>query len=200
MMKNLTIERMQQVGSGRHLRLRLRSGRHTLNAIYFSATPESASVQTGDVVDIAFTPQINDFRGERTVQMNVLDIRPSCAAPCSTDCSGYHAMVLGQLDRATAQALCPDRATLALVWRYLAASGNTIQEAPICLLRKIVRWSGRPMSLGQLMTCLDIFRDVELLQLHKMHKYLSIRLTPGPSKADLSESPTLQRLLQVKES
>ena len=200
MMKNLTIDRLQQVGSGRHLRLRLRSGRHTLNAIYFSATAESASVQPGDVVDIAFTPQINDFRGERTVQMNVLDIRPSCSAECCPDCSGYHAMVMGQLSAATARDLCPDRATLALVWRYLAACGNTIQEAPICLLRKIVRWSGKPMSLGQLMTCLDIFRDVELLQLHKLHKHLSIRLTPGPGKTDLSESPTLQQLLQAKES
>jgi len=83
MMKNLTIERLQQVGGGRHMRLRLRSGRFGLNAIYFSATPESAFVQPGDVVDIAFTPQINEFRGDRTVQMNVLDIRPSCCADCS---------------------------------------------------------------------------------------------------------------------
>ena len=34
----------------------------------------------------------------------------------------------------------------------------------------------------------------------RLHKYISIRLTPGPQKADLSESPTLQRLLNVKES
>ena len=50
------------------------------------------------------------------------------------------------------------------------------------------------------MTCLVVFRDVELLQVQKLHKYLSIRLTPGPGKADLTESPTLQQLLQAKES
>ena len=40
------------------------------------------TIQAGDVVDVAFTPQINEYRGERTVQMNVLDIRPSCTACC----------------------------------------------------------------------------------------------------------------------
>ena len=132
--------------------------------------------------------------------MNVLDIRPSCSAECSWACSDYQDMVKGHLTQEIACTLCPDRATLALVWRYLAGAGNRIQESPICLCRKIVRWSGKPLSLGQLMTCLDVFRDVDLLQMQKLHKYLSIRLTPGPGKTDLNESPTLQRLTQAKES
>ncbi|MBQ8833834.1 MAG: single-stranded-DNA-specific exonuclease RecJ [Oscillospiraceae bacterium] len=199
-MKNMTIERIQQVGSGRHMRLRLRSGRYGINAIYFSANAGTASIQLGDLVDIAFTPQINEFRGERSVQMNVLDIRPSCSAECSPDAGGYRALMQDRLTAQIARELYPDRATLALVWRYLAACGNQLQESPICLCRKIVRWSGKPMSLGQLMTCLDIFRDVGLLQTQKLHKYISIRLTPGPQKADLTESQTLQRLLHAKES
>ena len=200
MLKNLTIDRLQQVGSGRHMRLRLRSGRYILNAIYFSATPESTFVQQGDVVDIAFSPQINEFRGERTVQMNVLDIRPSCSADCSPDTSGYRALLENRITAETARILYPERTTLATVWRYLSAVGNTIEEAPLCLCRKIVRWSGAPLSLGQLMVCLDVFRDVGLLETRKLHKYISIHLTPGPQKADLNDSPTLQRLLQVKES
>ena len=200
MMKNLTIERIQQVGNGRHMRLRLRSGRFGLNAIYFSATPESAFVRQGDVVDIAFTPQINEFRGDRTVQMNVLDIRPSCTAECSPDTAQYRAMQQDRLTSEIARMLYPDRTTLAMVWRYLAGSGNSLQESPLCLCRKIVRWSGKPLSLGQLMICLDVFRDVGLLQTQRLHKYITIQLTPGPQKADLNESPTLQRLLHAKES
>ena len=199
MMKNLTIERLQQVGGGRHMRMRLRSGRTGINAIYFSATPESAFVQPGDVVDIAFTPQINEFREERSVQMNVLDIRPSCTADCSPDTAEYRAMQENRLTAETARVLYPERTTLALVWRYLASCGS-IQESPLCLCRKIVRWSGKPLSLGQFLICLDIFRDVGLLQTQRLHKYISIRLTPGPQKADLNDSPTLQRLLQAKES
>lgn len=200
MMKKLTVERISMVGGGRHMRLRLHRGRYILNAIYFSATPEGASIAPGDVVDIAFNPQINEFRGERSVQMNVLDIRPSCTAPCSPEVAGYRALQQDRLTAEAAAALLPDRATLAMVWRYLAAFSGPIQESPVCLCRKIVRWSGAPLSLGQLMTCLDIFSDVGLLQTHRLHKYITIHLTPGSGKADLNRSQTMQRLLRAKES
>ena len=181
------------------MRLRMRSGRYTFNAIYFSATPQTASIAAGDVVDVAFNPQVNDYRGERTVQMNVLDIRPSCRAECSPETSLYHDLQRGQLPREAA-ALLPDRAMLATVWRYLASAGTEIQESPLCLFRKIVRWTGKPMSLGQLSICLDIFRDVGLLEITRLHKFITIRLTPGTEKADLTTSQTMQRLLRAKES
>ena len=200
MMKNLIVDRINLVGGGRHTRLRLRSGRYNVNAIYFSATPESASIQTGDLVDVAFTPQINEFRGERTVQMNIIDIRPACTAEVSPEMSGYHALRRQALTPEIARELLPDRATLSLVWRYLAAGGDTVRESPMCLCRKIVRWSGAPLSLGKFLTCLDIFADVGLLQVQRLHKNLFIRLTPGSSKADLNESHTMQILLQAKES
>ncbi|MGN1015361.1 MAG: single-stranded-DNA-specific exonuclease RecJ [Faecousia sp.] len=200
MMRNLIVERISQVGSGRHMRLRLRQGHWGLNAIYFSANAETASIAPGDLVDVAFTPQINDFRGEKTVQMNVVDIRPSCAAECQPEVSAYLALRGGRITPREACLLTPSRATLATVWRFLSSYGGVIRESPICLCRKLVRASGNPMTLGQLMTCLDIFQDVGLLSVHRMHKYISITLTPGESKADLNGSQTLQRLLHAKES
>ena len=200
MMENLRIERITPVGGGRHMRLRLRAGRYGFNAIYFSATAQSASIEPGDLVDVAFNPQVNEYRGERSVQMNVLDIRPSCAARCECDMSGYTALRHGRLTREAAAALLPDRATLAMVWRYLAGAGVPIEESPVCLCRKIVRWSGAPLSLGRLMACLDIFSDVGLLQAHHLHKNLYIRLTPGQEKADLNQSATMQTLVKAKES
>ena len=199
MMKNLTIDRISMVGGGRHMRLRLCSGHTYLNAIYFSANPQTVSIQPGDLVDVAFTPQVNEFRGTRTVQMNVIDIRPSCSAECLPDAAPYRDMQRGNLTSGEAAALLPDRKMLALVWRYLDAA-NPVQESPMCLCRKIVRWSGQPLNLGQMLTCLDIFRDVGLLTVQRQHKYVSIRLTPGEGKADLSRSQPMQRLLHAKES
>ena len=199
MVKNLTIDRISMVGGGRHMRLRLCSGHTYLNAIYFSANPQTVSIQPGDLVDVAFTPQVNEFRGTRTVQMNVIDIRPSCNAECLPDAAPYRDMQRGNLTAGEAAALLPDRKMLALVWRYLDAA-SPVQESPVCLCRKIVRWSGKPLNLGQMLTCLDIFREVGLLTVQRQHKYVSIRLTPGEGKADLSRSQTMQRLLHAKES
>ena len=200
MMKNLTVERISLVGNGRHMRLKLRDRHHTLQAIFFSATPDTASIQQGDLVDVAFHPQINEFRGERTVQMNVLDIRPSCNAPCLPDATGYAQLRSGNLTSEDACRLLPDRATLGIIWKYLASLEGPILEEPMCLCRKIVRWSGCPLSLGQLLTALDIFKDVQLLQVTRLRKLLSISLTPGSEKADLTASPTMQQLLRAKES
>ena len=200
MMKKMTVDRIQMVGSGKHMRLRLRSGRNAVNAIYFSANPETAFIRQGDVVDVAFNPQINEFRGERSVQMNILDIRPSCSVPCTGELSAYHALRQNRLTAGDAAALLPDRSMLATVWRYLASIPGVICESPMCLCRKIVRWSGNSLNLGQLMTCLDIFSDVGLLTYTRHHKYLNITLTAGNRKADLNTSPTMQTLLRMKES
>ena len=197
-MENLTVERITPVGGGRHMRLRLRNSRYGFNGIYFSATAESASIAEGDLVDVAFIPQVNEFRGERTAQMNVTDIRPACQVDADCCCNGYRALQENTLTPAMAAALLPDRATLGMVWRYLANTGS-LRETPACLLRKIVRWSGKPMGLGMLRICLDIFADVGLLELTRQHRHITVTLLPCAEKADLTTSKTMQKLLAVKD-
>ena len=200
-MEDLQVERITPVGGGKHLRLRLRSGRHSIPAIFFSATAESASIVQGDMVDVAFHAQVNEFRGERSVQMNIQDIRPNCQTACCPDAAGYTALCQDKLTPALAESVLPDRAMLATVWRYLAAvPGGQLKETPMCLCRKIVRRSGMPLSLGQMMTCLAIFRDVKLITMEHMHKYISLCLVPQEEKADLMQSRTMQRLNAAKES
>ena len=200
MMEKLQVERITMVGGGRHMRLRLRCGHYGFNAIYFSATPQTASVEPGDLVDVAFQPHVNEFRGERSVQMNVQDIRPHCHVPCDPDTAAYRALCRGTISTEQAATLLPDRATLGMVWRYLTAAPQPIQESPVCLCRKIVRWSGQRLDTARLLTCLDIFADVNLLYLDRHHNFISVRLSSPEGKADLNQSQTMQRLLLAKES
>ena len=200
-MEKLRVDRISQVGGGRHMRLQLSREHHAFQAIYFSANAQTTSLALGDLVDVAFTPQVNEYRGIRSVQMNLQDIRPHCDVPCLYQTAGYQALKEGTLDKDWAEALLPERATLAVVWRYLAlAPAGQLQEEPMCLCRKIVRWSGQALSLGQMLVCLDIFADVGLLETHRHRKYITICLRSGGQKADLTESVTMQRLMAVKES
>ena len=200
-MENLQIDRISSVGNGRHLRLRLRHNNHSFAAIFFSCSAQSASVCEGELVDVAFMPQINEFRGERSVQLNLVDIRPSCKAECSAELHGYAAVRNGDFCGCDPDALLPDRQTLGAIWRYLAsARDGLVTETPICLCRKIVRRSNMPLSLGRLLTALDIFRDVGLIEVKNLPKYISIRILPTREKADLNLSQTMQRLMSAKES
>ncbi|MBE6925443.1 MAG: single-stranded-DNA-specific exonuclease RecJ [Ruminococcaceae bacterium] len=199
-MENLTVERISQVGSGKHMRLRVRSGRYSFQAIYFSATAETACICPGETVDIAFTAQVNEYRGERSVQMNVVDIRPSCKAECPSQTDSYRALCNGTLTAADAEKLLPERETQGLIWRYLAAHKGLIKETPMSLCRKIVRWSGKSLSLQKLLVTLDIFADVGLLTRNRQHKYILLQANSVAEKTDLNLSPTMQRLLRAKES
>ncbi len=192
--EGVILERVTPVGNGRHARLRMRAGRHVLTGIWFSCAAELTDLEQGEPVDVAYIPQINEFRGERTVQLNIQDIRPHCQAECPMDTTGYQALQQGTADPRCAQ-LLPDRNTLAMVWRYLsAAPDGFLRETPACLCRKLVRKTGSPLSLGKLLTCLDIFSDVGLLQVTRQHKHITIRIIPTDEKADLSQSRTMQLL------
>ena len=193
-MEGLTIDKLSAVGNGRHLRLRLQKGNFAVNGIFFSTTAESASVELGDRVDVAFQPQINEFRGEKSVQMNVQDIRPSCNAPLCCEGNDYRLFLADKLTPDAAARLIPDRATQAMVWRYLALRKH-LRENPICLLRKIVRWADQPLSLDQMLVCLAIFADVGLLETARLHNDISVRILPASQKADLNTSRTMQKLL-----
>ena len=116
------------------------------------------------------------------------------------DTADYRGLCSGVLDAAGAARLLPDRNTLGMVWRYLAAvPGGCLQENPACLCRKIVRWSGQSLALGKLLTCLDIFSDVGLIKQTRLHKHTVIRLVNNGEKADLTQSRTMQQLSHGKE-
>ena len=70
-----TVSSAVEVGGGRHLKLRLTVGGRPFDAIFFSATVAGTGVAAGDRVDIAFSPQINEYRGWRSVQLQIVDLR-----------------------------------------------------------------------------------------------------------------------------
>ncbi|MDR3278447.1 MAG: single-stranded-DNA-specific exonuclease RecJ [Oscillospiraceae bacterium] len=67
---------VQSVGGGKHTRMRIQKKNRTMDCIFFAMEAEKMGVVEGDRVDVAFQPQVNDFR-RRTVQLHIMDIRPA---------------------------------------------------------------------------------------------------------------------------
>ncbi|MDR0812888.1 MAG: single-stranded-DNA-specific exonuclease RecJ [Oscillospiraceae bacterium] len=67
----------QAIGGGLHTRLVLGAGGTRFNAIFFGIAPDAIGVAVGEKCDIAFEPMINEFRGNRSVQLRLFDVRPS---------------------------------------------------------------------------------------------------------------------------
>ncbi len=198
----LTVDQLSEVGGGKHLRLRLSRDGVSLSAIFFSTTALRASVALGDTVEIAFTPQINEFRGVRSVQLSLVDIRPGCVhrTLCRDDETLYLRHLGGALRPGEAADLLPARKEFVALWRYLVAHsrGGVVDDTCTCLSRKVSRYAGTPCRPGRTRICLDVFHELGLLSLSEHQRLLHITLTSDGRKVDLDQSAIIRRLKEQK--
>ena len=200
-MGGLAVEQLSEVGGGRHLRLRLRRDGHCVAAIFFSTTMLRAAIGAGDLVEVAFTPQINEFRGSRSVQLNVVDIRPVAeTGQYVRERELYARCRQGQLTAQEAGLLLPRRPEFVAVWKYLASHSRDggIEDDCCCMSRKISRYAGIPASYVRTKICLDVFAEQGLIDLRQTGRTVHITLTSGGRKVDLEDSRIIMRLKQLK--
>ena len=202
-LEDAEVVQLTEVGGGKHLRLSLRCGGQTLAAIFFSQTALRAGISCGDRVDAAFIPQINEFRGSRTVQLNLVDLRLSgqLRAETESEQSLYLRFCRAErLEPEEAVRLLPSRREFVAVWRYLITNcqGAPLQEDLDCMSRKIVRATDRSLTLGKIRICLDVFAEQGLILLRENGRSYSIQITADGRKVDLDASPIVIRLRAVK--
>ena len=73
--RNLQVLQATPIGKGQHLRLILRAGHVRYEAIAFRQGHWNG--QLPDMVDIAFTFDINKYQGRESLQLNIKDIKPA---------------------------------------------------------------------------------------------------------------------------
>ena len=76
-MTNAVVLSTFSIGSGQHSRIKVDKSGTPLDCIFFSVSVEDLGVKEGSIVDIAFEPQVNEFKGRSSVQLQLLDIRES---------------------------------------------------------------------------------------------------------------------------
>lgn len=75
-LRGAVLTQLSAVGYGAHSRLRVSKNGESFDGICFCRSPETLSVKQGDLIDLAFEPQINVFRGRRSVQLMAIDVKP----------------------------------------------------------------------------------------------------------------------------
>ena len=192
------LESAQGVGQNRHRKVRLQKGHVLLEGIFFSVTPDEIGLSVGSRVDAAFYLQVNEFRGSRGVQLQLLDLRPArnpsareaeLLALCETLRSG------GVLTARDAARLLPARDQFVRVWRFLereAAGGLSGPELP--LLRRLAAEMTGAEGFLRAAVCLAVFAERGLLSMEREGDVLTLRLTAEGKKVELDDSPLVARL------
>jgi single-stranded-DNA-specific exonuclease len=200
-----TVTSITPVGQGRHTRLKVSRDGCSFDAILFSCPPESTGLQAGARADLAFTPQINHFRGNHTVQLMLVDLRtaPSLA---QLDRMLYQRWKQGEhFDGREIRMLLPERQDFVAVWRYLSAHAATssFRESPVRLARNIARSAGVREAYSRTMICLEVLQERGLIRFTADAALVQIRLEPVQGKVDLEASQImrdLRNLLHLLES
>ncbi len=148
------LESAGDVGGGRHLRIRARLGAESFEGIFFSHTEAELDLHSGDTVDIAFTPQINEFHGHVSVQLLVNAMRRHDAEElCGRILDGDRRILWA------AAACRPERADFVRVW-------HMAEQAGFCLPAKteeIVALTPPGMKEETFCLCLAVLHEVGLL-------------------------------------
>lgn len=198
-MRDCRVMAAENVGGGRHLKMRLLKNGCSFGAIFFSATQEEAAVSQGDSIDIAFLPQINEFMGHTAVQLQLLDLRPRVSR-AERDRELFGRLVSGEpLTEAEAQRLLPARAEFAALWRYLyqTSGGQSLTSTPVKIARAVSHYSRRQETTLRIDVCLNVFDELGLISVTRSSGTLNICINEIDHKVDLREATVMRRLYKA---
>lgn len=200
-LSGVTVTCMSDVGGGRHLKMRASRDGRTVDLIFFSVTRAKSGLVVGDKADVAFYPQINEYRGSRTVQLHLVDLRPSYSSQERDEQALYRKYARGEaLTPCEARLMIPQREEFAAVWRYLANREGEVVDQPIRLARRVAQEGDLWESPLRTMICLEVLESFGLVSIQEEQGgALRIRLQRRKSreKVALYQAPIIKRLQTI---
>ena len=184
------LERVRPIGGGRHLKLRLEKGGVCFDCVMFSRREEELGAREGDRVDAAFYPQINEYHGQRSVQLLMTELRQTDTLPLCLD------ILEDRLPGPwTSSDLYPERSDFIRVWRWLerrgGSAGGEVSDLP--------GWRPGGMHPAKLLLCLRVMRDEGLVKARRSGDSIRVEVCPRQGKADLASHPIIVKLRSYRE-
>jgi single-stranded-DNA-specific exonuclease len=197
-LSGVTVTCLSDVGGGRHLKMRASRDGRTVDMIFFSVTRAKSGLAVGDKADVAFYPQINEYRGSRTVQLHLVDLRPAFTPDQLDDFALYERFRSGGAVTAKeARDMIPTRDEFAGLWRYLAGRNGEIVDTPARLARRVAHEADLWESPLRTLICLDVMEELDLLKVTQEEGgalRVKLRKRRGKGKVNLFDAPLIQHL------
>lgn len=197
----VTLDRIQGVGQNRHLKLRFSKGTAQMEGIFFSVTPQQCPCQAGERVDVVFYLQVNEFRGSRTVQLQVVDLRPSLQSSAREEES---LALLRRLEEGVgltsreALRILPSRQQCVAAWRMLQQDVpyEEAERQYLPFLRGLSAAIPGTDPFLRACFCVELFCERGLLSREIRDGEIRLRLCAVDGKVDLEQSPYWTALLE----
>ena len=139
----LIITEITALSGGKHTKLTLRAPGSTslFTALYFGTTTQDFPFCVGDAVDLAYNLDINEFRGRKSVQLLIRDMRP---ASCDD---------------------APKREEFAELFRYLKSKLQPVKATPLELSEAL------GFTEEKVLAMLDVFAELSILSVYRSKRF-----------------------------
>lgn len=184
---SVVIDELSAIGGGKHLRMGVSKNGQSVSCVFFSQTLENLAVAEGDIADLCFTPQINDYRSRRNIQLLIAGVRP---APQLELCREILEKP-GELPE-EAESMWISRDELGKLWRSLRSLGGRRQK----LTQLITGESFEDTEPEKICLGICIFAELDLLTVRFDGAYIEIKINENGDKAQLEDSQLFCRLSQ----
>ncbi len=188
----MTLDRIEPVGGGKHLRLTLSRDGARVTAMKFSTLPDAFPYRVGETVDLAVVLDRNEYHGQVSVSIVVRDIRHT-GLP-QEELLEALAQYEEVLRRESAEARLPDRDHIARVYRFIKQRPYAGSVEVLCF-----RLKAEDMTCTDILLSCRILREAGLIEWRDQGDtvFAAVRETTG--KTDLTQTATARYLTKREE-
>ncbi|MBQ9120997.1 MAG: single-stranded-DNA-specific exonuclease RecJ [Clostridia bacterium] len=196
-MYGMTVGDVVPVGAGRHTKIHLGRDHLSVVAMYFGISPAELGLGTGDRVDVLFNLDINEFRGIKSLQFIVRDIRLSEEERIANQAEQElyerikNGEALGEADE-----IVPTRDEFAAVYNFLRREFRAARDT--MSLPQIVRmlsWQNCSIGYVKLKFIIRIFQELNLVGIdEECEDVYRFSITYTKNKTSLDKSNIYRRL------
>ncbi len=188
----LTIQSIQPIGNGKHVRLQLTRGSDRIQALKFGVNAEQFPYRPGDSVDLAVRLEANEYMGVSRVSVYIRDIRLHNTDERTVLESArlYEKVRRGENVRPSEAAAClPDRVFAGQVYRFVR--DHIFYEDDVDLL--CYRLGGDGSEACKALMTIDVLKELGVLRAEESGRLV----TDDSRKAPLEQSALLQQVLRL---
>ncbi|MGN1096112.1 MAG: single-stranded-DNA-specific exonuclease RecJ, partial [Eubacteriales bacterium] len=193
-MENAEIADMVSLSEGKHTKMVLREGGSAISALFFGADLAKEGFSVGDIVSVAGTLNINEYRWERTPQMICRDIilAYSYREEIKKAERYFEDIIAGDVLIDVSD--IPEHEDFAAVYTFLRKSfprgGGTVS------IKKIAEESEEPYI--KILCAFRVFYEAALITYDKVSDFdYRIKLIPAEGKSDLSKTELMKKILHL---
>jgi single-stranded-DNA-specific exonuclease len=197
--RDMTIARIVALGGGKHTKLLLTKGDFSIYAVYFGISPAQLHLLPGERADVLFQLNINEFQGDRSLQMIVQDIRKSEASLTEQQRlrDRYEEIRTGAVLEEGEECYIPTRDDFALVYTFLRREfrqGNTTYSDQSLLMALEAEAPGR-MNYIKLKYVIRVLQELQICGVTEPEEgYYIFDVYFTPTKSSIEKSSILKKL------